>query len=88
MTQESIRIFINEVYSKRPKKKYFTNKTEVYHTDDIWSLDMLDLKDYGPEKDRGYRCVLVVIDNFSEFGWTVALEKKMVKQKKTLSEKF
>ena len=36
----------------------------------IWSLDILDLKDYGPENNRGYRYLLVVIDNFSKFGFT------------------
>ena len=76
MTQKNIKIFINEIYSKPPKKYYPTNKTDVYHIDDIWSLDILDLKDYGPENNRGYRYVLVVIDNFSKFGWTVPLKKK------------
>ena len=52
MSQKSIKIFVNEVYSKPPKKNYPTNKTDVYHIDDIWSLDILDLKDYGPEDNR------------------------------------
>ena len=76
MTQKNIKIFINEIYSKPPKKNYVTNKTDVYHIDDIWSLDILDLKDYGPENNRGYRYVLVTIDNFSKFGWTVPLKNK------------
>ena len=76
MTQKNIKIFINEIYSKPPKKYYATNKTDVYHIDDIWSLDILDLKDYGPENNRGYRYVLVVIDNFSKFGWTIPLKNK------------
>ena len=76
MTQKNIKIFINEIYSKPPKKNYITNKTDVYHIDDIWSLDILDLKDYGPENNRGYRYVLVTIDNFSKFGWTIPLKNK------------
>ena len=76
MTQKNIKIFINEIYSKPPKKYYPTNKTDVYYIDDIWSLDVLDLKDYGPENNRGYRYVLVVIDNFSKFGWTIPLQNK------------
>ena len=75
MTQKNIKIFINEIYSKPPRKYYPTNKTDVYYIDDIWSLDILDLKDYGPENNRGYRYVLVTIDNFSKFGWTVPLKK-------------
>ena len=76
MTQKKIKIFIDEIYSKPPKKFYPTNKTNVYHIDDIWSLDILDLKEYGPENNKGYRYVLVVIDNFSKFGWTVPLKNK------------
>ena len=76
MTQKNIKIFINEIYSKHPKKYYATNKTDVYYIDDIWSLDILDLKDYGPENNRGYRYVLVVIDNFSKFGCTVPIKNK------------
>ena len=76
MTQKNIKIFINDIYSKAPKKNYITNKTDVYHIDDIWFLDILDLKDYGPENNRGYRYVLVVINNFSKFGWTIPLKNK------------
>ena len=76
MTQKNIKIFINEIYSKPPKKYYATNKTDVYHIDDIWNLDILDLKDYGPENNRGYKYVLVTIDNFRKYGWTVPLKNK------------
>ena len=55
---------------------YPTNKTDVYHIDDIWSLDILDLKDYGPKNNRGYRYVLVTIDNFSKYGFTIPLKSK------------
>ena len=76
MTQKNIKIFINEIYSKGPKKYYPTNKTDVYYIDEIWSLDILDLKDYGPENTRGYRYVLVTLDNFSKFGGTTPLKNK------------
>ena len=76
MTQKNIKTFINEIYSEPPKKYYATNKTDVYHIDDIWSLDILDLKDYGPENKRRYRYVLVTIDNFSKIGWTIPIKNK------------
>ena len=50
MSQKNIKIFIYEIYSKPPKKNYATNKTDVYHIDEIWSLDILDLKDNGPKE--------------------------------------
>ena len=76
MTQKNIKNFMNEIYSKPPKNYYATNKTDVYHIDDIWSLDILHLKDYGPKNNRGYRYVLVIIDNFSKFSWTFPLKNK------------
>ena len=85
MSQKNFKIFINEIYSNGPKKNHTTNKTDVYHIDDIWSLDILDLKDYGPENIRGYRYVLVIIDNFSKFGWTVSLNNKNVQ---TIKDSF
>ena len=85
MTQKNIKIFINEFYSKPPKRNYATNKTDVYFFDDIWSLDILDLKDYVSENNRGYRYVLVIIDNFSKFGWTVPLKNKIAQ---TIKDSF
>ena len=85
MTQKNIKIFINEIFSKPRKKYYATNKTNVYHIDDISSLDILDLKDYGPKNNRGYRYVLVIIDNFSKFCWSTPLQNKNAQ---TIKESF
>ena len=72
---ENSQNFYERIFFKPPKKKYLTNKSDVYHFDDIWSLDILDLKDYGLENNIIYKYVLVVTDIFSEFGWTVPLKK-------------
>ena len=65
MTPKTIKVSKDEIYSKPPKKIYPTNKTDVYRIDDIWSLGIRDLKDYGPENNRQCRHVLVVIHIFS-----------------------
>ena len=70
------KIFIDEIYSKPPKKNYSTNKTIFKSIDDTWSSDLLDMNDYGIKNNRGYRYILVVIDNFSKFGWTIPLKNK------------
>ena len=46
MAQKSIKIFIDEIYSKPPKRNYNTNKTDVYYFDIIWSLDTENNKNY------------------------------------------
>ena len=76
MSQKNIKIFVNEIHSEEPKRIYATNKTNVYRIDDIWSLDILDLKDYGPESNREYRYVLVVKAIVSNFGRIVPLKNK------------
>ena len=68
--------FINEIYSRPPKKNYSINKTIVKHIDDTWSLDLLDMVDYGVKNNKGYRYILVGIDNFSKFGWAGPLKSK------------
>ena len=50
MTQKSIKICVDEIYFRPPKMNCSTNKTDVYHIDDIWSLYVLDWEDYGAEK--------------------------------------
>ena len=88
MTQKSIKVFINEIHSKPTKKNYATNKTDVYHIDDIWSLDIKDFKDYGPESNRGYTYVLVIVDNFTKFGWTTPLKINYAQTLKDLLKIF
>ena len=44
MTRKNNKIIINEFFSKPSQRNYPTNETDVYHIDDIWSLDILDLK--------------------------------------------
>ena len=44
MTQKTIKVLRVEVYFKPPKWNSNTNKADVYHFDDIWSSDKLDLK--------------------------------------------
>ena len=46
------------------------------------------MKDYGRKNNRGYRYVLVVIDNFSKFGWTIPLKNKIAQTIKDSFEKI
>ena len=66
---------------------YTKNKADVHHIDDIWSLDILDLKDYNPENNRGYKIVLIIIDNFCKSGWTVPFKNKIAQTIKDSFEK-
>ena len=76
MKKDPTKIFIDEIYDKPLKKVYPTNKTIVKSIDDTWSADLLDLIDYGVKNNRGYRYVLVCVDNFSKYGWTIPIKNK------------
>ena len=76
INKDLIKIFVDEIYSKPPMRNYPTNKTMIKSIDDTWSSDLLDMNDYGIKNNKGYRYILVVIDNFSKFGWTIPLKNK------------
>ena len=74
--KEEIRIFIDEIYSKAPKKNYPTNKIIYNQIDEIWSVDLADFSDYKISKIKGYRYVLVMINKFSKLMRTIPLKNK------------
>ena len=69
------KIFTNGINSKPLYKKFVTKITIFKSIDDTGSMDILDLNDCGPKNIRGYRVILVVIENFSKFGWPISLKK-------------
>ena len=71
--QQLIDTFINDIYTKPPKKNYETSKTLLISIDETWSADLLQMDAYGVKNNRDYKYILSVIDNFSNFGWTVPL---------------
>ena len=71
MTQKTSKVLKMKVIRNHPERILLQTK----HIDDIWSLDILDLKEYGPENNEGYRYVSVLNDSFSNFGWINLLKK-------------
>ena len=53
MKKDLTRIFIDEIFSKPPKKTYPTNKIMIKSFDDTWSSDLLDTNDYGIRNNKG-----------------------------------
>ena len=65
----------------KPAKKYETNKTVAKHIDNIWSLELLEMIDYGVKNNRGCRYNVIVFDNLTDFGLGVPLETKAAQTK-------
>ena len=71
MIRKSIDVFINEIYSKPPKKHRSLLKQMFNILITFGVYTYLYSKDFGIESNRGHRNVLVGIDKFSRIGWRV-----------------
>ena len=76
INKDLIKIFIDELYSKPPRKNYPTNKILYSHLDEIWSIDLADMSDYKISNNKSYRYIFIVIDNFSKYLWAIPLKNK------------
>ena len=76
MKKDITKFFLDEIYFSPPKNNYPRNKTKIKSIYDTWSSYLLDMKDYGVKNKKGYRYLLVVIDIFTKFGWTIPLKNK------------
>ena len=76
MKRDLIKIIIDEIYSKAPKKNYGTNKIIYTHIDEIWSFDLPDMIDYKTSNNIGYRYIFIITDNFSKQTWAIPLKNK------------
>ena len=74
--KDLIKIFLDEIYSKPPKKNYPTNKIVFSHIDEIWSIDLVDMIDYKISNNKCYRYIFIIIDNFSKYLWAIPLKNK------------
>ena len=70
------KVFIDEIYSKAPKKNYPTNKIVYNHIDEIWSIDLADFSDYKTSNNKGYRYIFIIIDNYSKYLLIIPLKNK------------
>ena len=77
---DKIKIFSDEVFSSLPTKKYPTNKIVYNYIDEIWSIHLIDMLDYGFSNNKGYRYILTIFDNFSKDFWCIRSKKNTAKQ--------
>ena len=76
MKKDLTKIFIDETYSKPPRRNYPTKKIIYNHIDEIWSIDLADFSDYKTSNNKGYRYIFLIIDNFSKYLWAIPLKSK------------
>ena len=76
--KDKIKTFVDEEYSKAPKKNYETNKIIYNHIDEIWSIDLADISDYKTSNNRKFRYIFVIIDKFSKYTWSIPIKFKNI----------
>ena len=76
MKRDLTKIFIDEIYSKPPRKNYETNKIKYNHIHEIWSIDLADMIDYKISNNKGFKYIFIVIDNFSKYLWAIPLKNE------------
>ena len=74
--KDLIKFFIDEIYSKAPKKNYATDKIVYNHIDEIWSIDLADMIDNKISNNKGYRYIFIIKDNYSKYLWAIPLKSK------------
>ena len=82
------KIFIDQIYSKPPRKVYPTNKIVYNHIGEIWSIDLADMIDYKISNSKGFRYIFIIIDNYSKYLWAIPLKKNLVKLSQTNFQTF
>ena len=88
ISKDLIKIFVDEIYSKPPRKNYPTNKIVYNHIDEIWSIDLADMIDYKISNNKGFRYIFIIIDNFSKYFLLYHLKINIVKLLQTNSQIF
>ena len=83
--KDIIKIIVDEIYSKVPKKNYPTNKIIYNHIDEIWSIDLGAFSDYKTSNNKRFRYIFIPIDTSSKFLWEIPLKNKC---SKTITDEF
>jgi len=70
---------------KPVKKRYKTRSVLVYHMDEQWQADLVDLSKLA-KYNHGYKYLLVIIDVLSKYAWVRPLKSKYAKELKAALE--
>ena len=80
-----IKVFVDEIYSKPPMRKFEKNKKTYNPIDEIWSIALADLIDYKISNNKGFGYVFIIIDNYSKILWAIPLKNQ---KSQTITNEF
>lgn len=74
MDKEDYLKTLSEELHRQAYKTYKHSRVIAFHSNDIWSMDLMDMGIKNNQAD--FRYVLVVVDVFTRYAWVRLLEKK------------
>lgn len=80
---QSKAILVNELH-RYAKRKFKRRRIIIKGLDETWQADLIDLSAHY-RKNKGFKYILIVIDNFSKYTWGESLKKKSAEE---VSDKF
>lgn len=64
----------------RPARKTFPRRKIVsLFKDDLWQADLIDMQSYS-RTNKGFKFILIIIDTYTKYVWTVPLKNKSSKE--------
>lgn len=68
---------VNEIH-KNVRKNFFRRQVVMKDIDDLWQADLIDMQALSKDNIQ-YKYILVVIDTFSKYAWTLPIHQKTKK---------
>ena len=85
MKKDNIETFSDQIYSPLKRMTYPSNGIIYIHTDEIWSIDLMDMSNEKISIKILFRYIFVLIDNFSKCTLCIPLKKNNAQ---TITDEF
>lgn len=74
-SKEDVKTKVVKELHKPARKNYSRQRTILKGIDDLWQVDLAEIMPYA-KVNKGYKYILVVIDCFSKYLWTLGVKDK------------
>ena len=72
----------------KTQKNYSTSRFTYNRINEIWCVDLIDMSDYKNWNNKGFRYVVVIIDNFSKCTRCMPLKNEYSKENQMKSQRL
>ena len=79
MKSDLTKVFIDEIYSTSPRKKYPSN--ELAYNLEMWSIGLIDMSDYESLNNKRFGYIFFIFEKTSKHFWCIPLKKRKFQSK-------